>query len=189
MFKWFISIAWALSLLAVFLFTRVNCCHCPDGVKEVAKVVPVVQTKPKIIVEVIKPKIKKHVKPVLRVLNNDITFAPPEITCDELLERYYSVNYYQETSKDSAMSITVTDSVSENQIQYRKVEYLRLLPDKIITEVRHDKFRLDVVGSFNTVSGLGVGGVVGVNRWNFGYNYYPFGMSHQISFGYTLIRR
>jgi hypothetical protein len=66
---------------------------------------------------------------------------------DDIIKNHYSKKYYRQEYKDSAMSIIVTDTVSENEITYRKIDYLRLLPDRNFNVVTAKKRNIIFVGA------------------------------------------
>lgn len=66
---------------------------------------------------------------------------------NEIIKNYFSKKYYRQEYVDSAMNIIVTDTVSENEITYRKVDYLRLLPDRNFNVVTAKKRNIIFVGA------------------------------------------
>ena len=139
------------------------------------QIAPVVQKAPKVIGEgvivpkkIIKPKsIAAHrPKPVTTAIPEDITFSLPdnETACDEIIKTLYTTRFYSETYKDSAMSITVQDSVSGNEITWQKASYIRLLPDYIVSNPIRNK--IFIGGGF----GAGLPGITDIGVTVMGQN-------------------
>lgn len=196
-------------LIAGFLFCQNSCFKCPPC-PETAVITPVKQPAPVNIpnVEPTKPiQPKKVIKPVspkgvkfnaLRSKTVDTTlvytgpndqFFEADNPCGPLWDEFNTVKFYSETYKDSAMSITVNDSVAMNKVFHQSVSYLRLLPDKNITVVKQFKYDVAVGIAFNTFSGLGFGAKVGIRRYEFLYRYYPLTGGQEAGVNLVLWRR
>jgi hypothetical protein len=191
-------------LIAGFLFSQQSCSKqtpCP----ETAVITPVKQPEAKVIEsgkpiepkKVIKPKSleKRPDKKAseIKASNNSLANSPDSFEadnpCSALWDEFNTVRLYSETYKDSAMSITVNDSVSMNKVFHQSVLYLRLLPDKNITVVKPYKYDLAVGLAFNTLSGLAFAAKLGVGRYEALYRYYPVSLVHEVGVNVVLWRR
>jgi hypothetical protein len=198
-------------IIAGFLFCQQSCSKqtpCP----ETAVITPVKQQEAKVIEsskpiepkKVIRP-VKHPVKPLplkydltnyqktvipsVAVVTPSIPFETDADPCSALWDEFNTVKLYSETYKDSAMSITVNDSVSMNKVFHQSVSYLRLLPDKNITVVKPYKYDLAVGLAFNTLSGLAFAAKLGVGRYEVLYRYYPVSLVHEVGVNVVLWRR
>lgn len=51
----------------------------------------------------------------------------------EVIKDYYSTYYYQDSLVNDTLSLFINDSIQENKIKSRKINYSLILPTKIIT--------------------------------------------------------
>lgn len=198
---WLIAL---LLIIAAYFLGYVNGCnsvHCPQVVDQThpKEILPSKQdsgvVKPTGTAIVLKKKFSKshrtHVVPSIHT-NNDITFdLPPgeQTLCDELLKEYYSIHYFHKQYVDSAMEITITDSISENQIKYRHVDYVRLNMLQPPSLVKKQIFALSTGVSVNTIAGPGIGGDIEWERLRVGVDWYPVNRSYTGRVGYVLFRK
>lgn len=156
-------------VIGVFLcrFFHKDCPECPQIKQESPKAIfPTEEktnfsTKDSSYTPVVKTITKKHYKPVLKepVLhtNQDITFVVPEgySLCDELMKNHYSTRFYDDNVIDSAMTINIKDSVSENKIIWRSVHYLAQ-PISVQSRPRNKLFiGAQVSGTINSLYDFG----------------------------------
>lgn len=159
--QWSERVIYFLLITAILLFHFVctpKCPPCPEN-----NITPIIQDRPKTILpdnkgglvpkKIVQRFFKKSVKlseiPDTGAVKNTIQFILPEDFCSELYKNHYSVKYYSEFYTDSAMKITVQDSITENKISWQKVDYLRMLPDKIV-EVYKPRNKVFIGGSIST---------------------------------------
>jgi hypothetical protein len=192
---WWIAL---LLIIVAYVLGYVNGCnsvHCPEiKAQEKPKEIhpihtdPVVVVPPKDSLVVLKRKFvaKNHIKPTS---NPDIPFEPPSegTICDELLREYYSIHFNHSTYQDSAMVINITDSVSENEIKYRHVDYVRL--GMLAPVAIKQSFALSAGVSVNTLLGPGIGGDIEWKRLRAGLSWYPLKAAYTGGVGYVLFRK
>ena len=189
---------WIILLVIVLAYVLgyVNGCrsvHCPEiGTypvqKEKKEIHPVSKTiKP---VSETKPVLRKRKAPSVPAIPASVdSFYLPDGPCDNLLQELYTNRYYRNDYVDSAMNITVQDSVCANTLVWRKVEYKSLLPEIPVVKSRKQVFALSGTVGFNPLSGPSVGGIVEWKRLHVGVDWHPIYNQYSGRVGYVIFRK
>ena len=84
--------------------------------------------------DTIKKEVPKYIPKLVSKTEIDIdTFTIP-IDTTAILKDYYSVNYYEDYQELDSLTLTIKDSISQNRIYLRLLEYKIAYPTKTITK-------------------------------------------------------
>jgi hypothetical protein len=84
--------------------------------------------------DTIKKEVPKYVPKLVTKIEIDIdTFSTP-IDTAAILKDYYSINYFEDYQEFDSLTLTIRDSISQNRIYTRSLEYKIAYPTKTITK-------------------------------------------------------
>jgi len=84
--------------------------------------------------DTIKKEVPKYIPKLISKTEIDIdTFSTP-IDTAVILKDYYSINYFEDYQEFDSLTLTIKDSISQNRIYTRSLEYKIAYPTKTITK-------------------------------------------------------
>lgn len=176
-----------LILLATFVFGyyRYPVWHpCPEPV---TNTVTIVDT----IIHHVPDSIPYTVVRVDSVIYHDTVFK--DVDTSRILSDYFALYYYTRVFKDSLLTVTLKDVVSENKFKGSEFMYQILRPQQIVNNVYNNTFYskylyLGGTATFPDSKYSSVGGFYASQRIIFGAGYIPYQKGFNVTFGFKLAR-